>query len=108
MHFADNSSFCLKFLNVFIYVNIHIDCVYAIYMNDTLSHFLQMQKKFFGASNVIKISQSGPAIDINVMYTSVIIILYPFMLIQHKGKANKTNNIWKVTSETVVIVYVIF
>lgn len=57
--------------NVFIYVNIHTDCVYAIYMNDTFKPlFLQMQKeKFFGASNVIKISQSGPAIDSNVMYT---------------------------------------
>lgn len=40
-------------------------------MNDTFKPlFLQMQKeKFFGASNVIKISQSGPAIDSNVMYT---------------------------------------
>lgn len=38
-------------------------------MNDAFKSLLQLQKKFFGASNVIKISQSGPAIGINVMYT---------------------------------------
>lgn len=39
-------------------------------MNDAFkSVFLQLQKKFFGASNVIQISESGPLISINVMHT---------------------------------------
>jgi len=34
-----------------------------------LNIFLQLQKEFFGASNVIQISESGPVIGINVMHT---------------------------------------
>lgn len=63
VHLSDKDpiNFMFKTFNVFIHVNLYIVCIYVYIMNDAVkSGFLQLQKKFFGASNIILISGSGP------------------------------------------------
>lgn len=66
VHLSDKDpiNFMFKTFNVFIQVNIYKVCIYVYIMNDAFKHlnqvFCNCKKKFFGASNIVQISGSGP------------------------------------------------